>query len=204
MKGLLLKDFYTLVKQLKIVLLFLVIMTVVPGINQSSFAMIYFAMMPITAMAYDERCKWDSLAAMMPYSAKDLMLSKYLLGYIGMGAACVLSIGANFIIKLFQHSSMTMEDALTILLIVCVGVILLAVNLPFIFRFGVEKGRIIFMVIIAVSVFAMMMAGDKIKYLLSSSLISPAWLATIGLTTAILTNLISIAVSNRIYQKKTL
>ena len=202
MKGLLLKDFYTLVKQLKIVLLFLVIMTVVPGINQSAFAMIYFAMMPITAMAYDERCKWDSLAAMMPYSAKDLVLSKYLLGYFGMGAACVLSIGANSLIKLFQHSSMTVEDALTILLIACVGVILLAVNLPFIFRFGVEKGRIIFMVIIAVSVFAMMMAGDKIKILLESSLISPAWLATIGLATAVLTNLISIAISNAVYKRK--
>lgn len=204
MKGLLLKDFYTLVKQLKLVLLFLVIMTVIPGINQSAFAMIYFAMMPITAMAYDERCKWDSLAAMMPYTAKDLVLSKYLLGYFGMGAACVLSIGANAIIKLFQHSAMTMEDALTILLIACVGVILLAVNLPFIFGFGVEKGRIIFMVIIAASVFAMMMAGDKIKALLASSLINPVLLAGIGMGTALLTNMISIAISNAVYKKKVL
>ena len=121
-----------------------------------------------------------------------------------MGAACVLSIGANSIIKLFQHSSMTMEDALAILLIACVGVILLAVNLPFIFRFGVEKGRIIFMVIIATSVFAMMMTGDKIKILLESSLISPAWLAIIGLATAVLTNMISIAISNAAYKRKVL
>jgi len=204
MKGLLIKDFYTLVKQLKFVLLFLIIMMVIPGINQSAFAMIYFAMMPITAMAYDERCKWDSLAAMMPYTAKDLVLSKYLLGYIGMGAACMLSLGANWIIKLFQHSSLTMEDALAILLIACAGMILLAVNLPFIFRFGVEKGRIVFMVIIATSVFALMMAGDKIKLLLASDLISPALLAGLGVGAAVLSNMISIAISNAVYKRKIL
>lgn len=204
MKGLLIKDFFTLVKQLKFVLLFLIIMVVIPGINQSAFAMIYFAMMPITAMAYDERCKWDSLAAIMPYTAKDLVLSKYLLGYIGMGAASILSLGANWIIKLFQHNTLTMADALAILLIACTGMILLAVNLPFIFRFGVEKGRIVFMVIIATSVFALMMAGDKIKFLLSSNLISPALLAGVGVGVAVLTNTISIAMSNNFYQKKTL
>ena len=82
--------------------------------------------------------------------------------------------------------------------------ILLAVNLPFIFKFGVEKGRIIFMVIIAASVFAMMMAGDKIKILLASSLISPVLLAGTGVGVAMLTNLISIAISNAVYKRKVL
>jgi hypothetical protein len=189
---------------MKFVLLFLVIMTAIPGINQSAFAMIYFAMMPITAMAYDERCKWDSLAAMMPYSAKDIVLSKYLLGYIGMLGACLLSFGGNSIIKLFQHSSITMEEALSILLIACVGVILLAVNLPFIFRFGVEKGRLVFMIIIAGSVFALMMAGDQITTLLNANQIRPALLAAIGVAAAAMSNLISIAISNAIYKKKVL
>lgn len=202
MKGLLLKDFYTLVKQLKFVFLFLMIMMVIPGVNQAAFAMIYFAMMPITAMAYDERCKWNNLAAMMPYSTNDIVVSKYLLGYIGMGAACIFSIGANSIIRLFQHSSVTVEDALSVLLIACIGVILLAVNLPFLFQFGVEKGRIVFMIIIAGSVFALMMAGDQVKALLASSITSPVLLALAGVAAAMLTNLISIVISNAIYKRK--
>lgn len=202
MKGLLLKDFYTLVKQLRIVLLFLVVMAVIPGINQSAFAMIYFAMMPITAVAFDERSKWDSLAAMMPYKTSDIVLSKYLIGYIGMGAACILSIGIQSIVKQFQHIPFASEDALVTLLVACVGLILLAVNLPFIFKMGVEKGRLIFIVIIAATVFAMMMAGDKIKAMLSSNFMDPALLSVLAVITAVVTNVISVTVSNSIYKKK--
>ena len=50
--------------------------------------MLYAAMMPISALAYDENCKWDQLAAMMPYSVRDIVLSKYLFGYI-----CLLATG---------------------------------------------------------------------------------------------------------------
>ena len=202
MKGLLIKDYYTLVKQLRLVFLFLLIMIAIPGINQTAFAMIYFAMMPITAMAYDERCKWNSLAAVMPYATRDIVLSKYLLGYIGMGAISIFSLVVHYLIKIFQHGTFAMEEALSILLFACIGVILLAINLPFIFQMGVEKGRLIFMVIIAATVFIMMMAGDKIKLLLASNFMNPVLLSILAVIIAALVNLISIAISNALYKRK--
>ena len=42
------------------------------GSSTASFAFVYSAMLPITAMAYDERSKWDKLAAMMPYSKRSI------------------------------------------------------------------------------------------------------------------------------------
>ncbi|MEA4890523.1 MAG: ABC-2 transporter permease [Clostridiaceae bacterium] len=73
MKGLLLKDYYTLFKQAKIFILLILVFAVMPGESMTSFAVVYAAMLPITALAYDERAKWDSLAAMMPYSVRNIV-----------------------------------------------------------------------------------------------------------------------------------
>ena len=82
MKGLLLKDYYTLLKQVRFYLIFLLIFTIIPNMNLSSIAIVYAAMLPITVIAFDERSKWDQLAAMMPYTERELVFSKYVLGYI--------------------------------------------------------------------------------------------------------------------------
>ena len=91
MKGLLLKDCFTLVKQMKIFLLIIIVFSLVPGYSMSAFAIVYSALLPMSALAYDERSKWDSLAAMMPYRPRDMVLSKYLLGVGAVLAAVVLS-----------------------------------------------------------------------------------------------------------------
>ena len=55
MKGLLLKDFYVLLKQLKLYLVIIVILSVIPSLNMTSFGIIYAAILPITVIAFDER-----------------------------------------------------------------------------------------------------------------------------------------------------
>ena len=67
MKGLLLKDWYTLIKQMKIMLVLMLVFACVPGYSMAAFAVVYAAMLPVTALAYDERSKWDELAAMPPW-----------------------------------------------------------------------------------------------------------------------------------------
>lgn len=89
MRGLIMKDMLTIAKQAKAFLILILFFAVIPSFSGSSFAMLYAAMMPISALAYDENCKWDQLAAMMPYSVRDIVLSKYLFGYI-----CLLATGA--------------------------------------------------------------------------------------------------------------
>lgn len=80
MKGLLLKDWYTLIKQMKIMLVLMLVFACVPGYSMAAFAVVYAAMLPVTALAYDERSKWDELAAMLPYSVKEIVGGKYVLG----------------------------------------------------------------------------------------------------------------------------
>lgn len=162
MKGLLLKDIYTLVKQMRIMLLLLVIFACVPGFTLAAFAVFYAAMLPVTALAYDERSKWNDLAAMLPYSERNIVLSKYVLGLISVGAAALIAGAAQFVVGMVRHTMPGKEDFLAIILIALISLILLCINLPLMFRMGVEKGRIAFMIFICMGISGGMALRDRL------------------------------------------
>ena len=86
MKGLLLKDWYTLIKQMKIMLVLMLVFACVPGYSMAAFAVVYAAMLPVTALAYDERSKWDTLAGMLPYADRERVLSRYVSGWAALAS----------------------------------------------------------------------------------------------------------------------
>lgn len=202
MKGLLLKDFYTLSKQMKIFLVMLVIFACMPGMSMAPFAIIYSAMLPITALAYDERSKWDDLALMMPYSVKSLVISKYLLGYIAVVAATAISLAAQFVIALVQKATVASENIYIIFVMALIGTVLQALNLPLMFRIGVEKARILFFLIVAAVVAVGTIFADKIGPMLSE--INADIFVVYGLIAlaALVINIISICLSIVLYKKK--
>ena len=159
MNGLLLKDWKTLLKQMKVMLTIMALFACVPGTYMSAFALFYAAMMPITALAYDERAKWDELAAMMPYTAKAIVGSKYALGLTLMAPVLALSV----LFRLIVHSTpIVSEDTMALLITACLSLILMAINLPFMFRFGVEKGRLIYILLTCVFIVAGATYADKL------------------------------------------
>lgn len=202
MKGLLIKDYYTLLKQMKLYLLCIVVLSFFQSMSLSGLAVVYAAMLPITALAYDERSKWDNLAATMPYSSADLVLSKYLLGYLSVAISCVLIFAVEFVTSQYKQIPFTAEQEITILLVGCVGAALLAINLPFMFWLGVEKGRVVYFLLIAATVFLGMMAGEQIKQAISQVNFSMAGLSTAGLAAALLLNLVSVWISINVYRRK--
>jgi hypothetical protein len=147
MKALLKKDMLVLGRQMRLFLLMIAIFAVLPGANMSIFAIVYCGMLPYVAMAYDERSKWTQLAAMMPYTPGDIVLSKYALGWLSIGTATAISVAAHLILGHILPSaySLTLSEVLPSL---CIGFIMMAVTLPLMFRFGVEKGRVLFIFLI--------------------------------------------------------
>ena len=145
MKALLLKDFYVIWKQMRIFLVVVLLMSLVNGTFNCVFIVVWCSMLPYTAMAYDGQSHWDQLAAMMPYSKRDIVLSKYVLGWLCMAAAMVLSGVIQVISSFLGRGSL---DLLTLGLSFLGGMISLAITLPMVLRFGVERGRWGFMVII--------------------------------------------------------
>jgi len=135
MRALIKKDLFVLIRQMRMFLVIIVVFAILPGNSMTVFAVVYTAMLPYTALAYDERSKWDQMAAMLPYTNGDIVLSKYLLGYLLMGCAALLSLAAKLI---------TRSDPSGMLLGLCIGLLMMALTLPPMFRFGVEKGRMFF------------------------------------------------------------
>lgn len=201
MKGLMLKDFYTLGRQAKIFVLFILVFTVI-GNSMSAFAVVYASMLPITALAFDEQSKWDSLAAMMPYSTRDLVLSKYCLGYAGIGVAGVFAVLVQFAVGYAKNAVPGKEAFYTLAGGAVAATIMLSVNLPFMFRFGVEKGRIAFCILLAITVFVGMTCGDALVPFLEKVDLPVAVIIAIILGVVVLFNLLSILLSLAFYRHK--
>lgn len=202
MKALLIKDFYTLRKQLKIFLILIIVFSSMPGYSISGFAVVYSAMLPITALAYDERSKWDNLAAMMPYSTSDIVISKYILGYISIACAAIISAIVQTIINNIKNIPFTTESAIVLLVMICIATIFLSVNLPAMFKMGVEKGRTVFFIFIAIIVFCVIAFGDDF---ITISKHAENNLQTIAVTFVLITiiiNIISILISTKVYHNK--
>lgn len=142
MSALISKDLYVLIKQMGIFLVIILVLTVIPGSFNNVFAIVYGAMLPYTAMAYDERSKWDQMAAVLPYSDWDIVLSKYVLGWLCVGGAALLTALIQGVLSVILVSSAYRFSPALLFLALCAGVCILAVTLPLMFRFGVEKGRL--------------------------------------------------------------
>ena len=145
MKALIIKDTYVIWRQMKYFLILILIFSALPSGFNNAFAVIYTSMLPYTALAYDERSKWDQLAAMMPYSTRDVVLSKYVFGWLCIGGAAVLS-------GLLQMALSLVVDRVflpgVMVLSVLGAVCILAISLPLMFRMGVEKGRLAMFLVI--------------------------------------------------------
>lgn len=145
MKALIIKDTYVIWRQMKYFLILILIFSALPSGFNNAFAVIYTSMLPYTALAYDERSKWDQLAAMMPYSTRDMVLGKYVFGWLCIGAAAVLS-------GLLQMALSLVVDRVflpgVMVLSVLGAVCILAISLPLMFRMGVEKGRLAMFLVI--------------------------------------------------------
>ena len=84
MIGLLKKDLFVADKSGRLLLVLALVFSAVPSMSAfgNTYAMMLAAMMPMNSIAYDERCKWDRYAAMLPYRVSQLVWSKYLLAYL--------------------------------------------------------------------------------------------------------------------------
>lgn len=172
MKALLYKDFLVLWKQMKFVIFLVAAFCITPittGFSMNAFFIIYAGLMvPITLFAYDERAKWDSLAAMMPFSTKDLVLSRYVFGWLGtVYAILCCCVGQG----LFESGFSSAQNLILLGTIVALLLVVQSVYFPILFRLGAEKGRMIMMaVIIGLMVVAAMLFGVLEKLSVEPSL----------------------------------
>ncbi|MDO4553304.1 MAG: ABC-2 transporter permease [Bacillota bacterium] len=202
MRGLLLKDVYVLFKQMKIFILLVVIFSVIPGFSMSTFAVVYAALLPVNTMAYDERCHWDELAVMMPYTPFALVFSKYLLSYGLVLSVSAVATAAQWGVSAVFGRRGEPGEVVSFLLLVCLVLVMQAVNLPFFFRFGVEKGRLLFLALMVGLIFAVMSCRETLVAFLEAGDINVAITLSSVLAVLVLFNAVSVAVSTRLYRNR--
>lgn len=150
MKGLLLKDWYMFVKEVKFYVPFTAIYALVAAFSRMSimFVMINVMLGSLivkSLMAREEQNKWDSMAVSLPVTVKDIVAEKYVIGMIGIIAANVIS----FLVLVFVQTAFQRNAELPLLpfflLYVGFGALFLAGELPVLFKFGTINGRLVFM-----------------------------------------------------------
>lgn len=197
MKGLIYKDVVTLVKQMRLYLLMVLVLSILPLGSLSSFAVIYAAMLPFSAIAYDEQAKWPRLAAMLPYTPGQLVLSKYIIGWGAVAAALGLSALVNGALRgVAVAGAAPLAHQLKLLWVTALlALMLIAVVLPMIFRFGAEKGRALSLIVIVLGVVGIALLGQLIGEL------RHVWrMGMLALPLVILANVLSLGLSRRLYQ----
>lgn len=204
MKGLLLKDWYLGKKTLIATLFIMIIFAVVTVISDNNYFMVYSVvlggMIPVTLISYDEKSSWNTYSLTMPYTRAQIVSEKYIVAMIIL-AVSVISLGIGLVVRAEMSKAVNLDSVFATLgMLSVVGVIAPSIMLPVIFKFGVDKGRFVYyIIIIALSsgIASIMEINERINFNISAH--------TFG-SLLILTSLIIMAVSWRLsiifYEKR--
>lgn len=152
MKGFIKKDLYLTVGYCRSIFLIVFLFLAVSCAQRDNYFFVFYpsilaGMIPATLLSYDEREHFCAYAAAMPQLSATYVSAKYLIGLLFGFACIILTIAVQSIFGIFTGGD------LLFLFITLLALTLLtpAIALPFMFRFGVEKGRIAYYIMIGVS-----------------------------------------------------
>lgn len=204
MKGLLLKDFYMTAKYCRTYLLIGIVFIAVSfaGAESQNMFFVFYpcllcGMIPVNLLAYDERSRWLEYSGTLPYTKAQLVSAKYLVGVIVQGIM-LIAVGIAQAVRMNLAGSFRLgEYGMIMAMIFAMATITSSISLPFMFRWGVEKGRIAYYCMIGFvcaagylgSVFftesrKVTAAGSLVPWamiLLGTAIYAASWLASIAL-----------------------
>lgn len=166
--------------------------------------MIVSAMVPVSAISYDERSKWDKIVNTMPLSRKEVVLSKYLLAILLTAISSVIIFAFYMLVP-----EMPLEEKAVITAVMAMmAMIYQAALMPVMFKFGSEKGRTMMLAILFVPTVLIFAIGEMniidanaaISFLERNEAMIPYLMA--GFVLVIYS--LSMALSVKIYEKKDL
>lgn len=155
MIGLLKKDLYVADRSFRLLVVLALVFSLIPGMSHfgTTYALVMAMSIPLNAIAYDEKSKWDRYAAMLPYKTGQLVWVKYLLAYLFTALAEIVLLVCTVIRDRFSPAPSSVEDLLgSSILLMAVVPIVIAFALPPIYRFGSERGRLVMLVIMGAGV----------------------------------------------------
>jgi ABC-2 type transport system permease protein len=204
MKGLILKDLFNLKTQFRFYLFFILIFALMSftGMDMNTLGgviALVCAMLPITALGLDEKNNWDKYALTLPVVRKDLVLSKYTLGLICTVAGSIVSFMLMGIRNGFSQTTLYIA-----LVFFAISLFYLSLLLPLMFKLGVEKGRIIMILIAFLPAIVISFLASRFSGVFSNEQFTSMlpFLPIIAVGLILICLFVSIAISMRIYKRK--
>ncbi len=145
MKALLIKD----LKTVTFFLIFIAVFSLLSSWSGSMYiGMIYVLMLPILVINQDELTKFNRLVSMMPISSATVVLEKYVLVLIGLGAALVFT-ALGMVVGTFVMGIDVFASGLigTLLMQLIMLFIYIAVTMPINFAVSSQVGRTVCMIV---------------------------------------------------------
>lgn len=157
MIGLVYKDCVTLKKQLTTLLMFLVVYgaLTVTGVFDVSILGVLVAVMgmtiPMSSVALDDAARWDRYAVATPAGRRGVVAGKYVFTALVIVISSIFAVVVMVGLSLLGLSEQTLTENIVVALS-CAAVTLLlnAIILPFLLKYGAEKARVISMTVFVV------------------------------------------------------
>ena len=150
MTGLILKDFLILRKTLRSYLFVLVVYAGVAftGVWSADIVgvlmVVTVTMLPMNVFAYDKQAKWDTYGLALPVGRTKTVAARYVCVLL----LCLLSVGLTAILGMMLYAAGRVEEPVEFLVSCSVtglmAVLVNAIMLPFLYKFGPERARMMF------------------------------------------------------------
>lgn len=206
MKGLLRKDIYMAAKYYRAVLVAVAIFLMLAILDEANlffltYAVLISGMLPVSLLSYDAHFKWEQYSGTLPYTRAQLVSAKYLMGLIFSGGVLLVCLGV-LALRQILGDGFDLDAFLGAgLLCLGLGVASPVLLLPLAFKFGPEKGRVLFFVLVgAICGIGFVLGQTGFLTGLSVGNGAVAVLAALGVTLVLY--LLSWRLSIHFYQKK--
>ena len=151
MKGLIYKDLLGVVKHYRT---YFPVCLVFMGVSWFAPEILFYSLYPciligsilVGLIALDENSKWNMTCGFLPFTQEQLVGARYLVGLILAGAVFLVIVGGQAVRMVIQDAFVWEELMMLSALTVSAGLVMPGLMLPFIYKFGVEKGRLAYLV----------------------------------------------------------
>lgn len=190
MKALLYKDFCLLRKHGRAYLFVVVFILLAAVLEEDGLFMLLYpcmlaGMVPVTLMGYDERSGWDRYCSMLPFGKGQIVSAKYIIGLLMQAVVMVLSAAAQ-LCRTARFGDAGVPLGVLMAMMLAASFVSVGLCMPFMFKFGVEKGRVAYYLMIgmvcgACAVVSVNFGGASAAEIPGA----PVWLAAAALSAAI-------------------
>ena len=155
MKGLLLKDWYMMKKYCRYYLFVSIGFIILSMMSSGNMFFVFYpcllcGMIPVNLLGYDERSRWTEYVGALPYTKSQIVSVKYLIGLLIQIAMLIVICIAQGVKMGIEGTFVLKELLLLVMLLLIMASVASSLTLPFVFKYGVEKGRGAYYVMIGV------------------------------------------------------